>query len=111
MDIYKRIKDLRKDNDMTQKEVANALNMQVTQYRRYETGERAIPIDIAVSLAEFYEVSLDYLAGLTNINYSIDNNKMGKEEKSLVTIFQRLNPANKIRVIERAETLLENQKR
>ena len=61
---YKRIKDLREDNDKTLAQVATAIGLYTTTYQRYERGEREIPLDIAVCLAKYYNVSLDYLAGL-----------------------------------------------
>lgn len=62
--IYKRIKDLREDRDKTQAEVAADIGLYTTTYQRYERGEREIPFDIAICLAKYYNVSLDYLAGL-----------------------------------------------
>ncbi len=63
MFIYQRIRDLREDRDKTQKDIAELLNMQLTVYRRYETGEREIPLWAAIKLADYYKVSLDYLVG------------------------------------------------
>jgi len=63
MFIYRRGRDLREDNDKTQKEVAKILNMQTTVYQRYERGERELPFWVAIKLAKYYNVSLDYLAG------------------------------------------------
>jgi len=63
MFIYRRVRDLREDNDKTQKEVAKILNMQTTVYQRYERGERELPFWVAIKLAKYYNVSLDYLAG------------------------------------------------
>ncbi len=65
MFVYKRIRDLREDNDKTQKEIAQMLNMQVTVYQRYERGEREIPFWVAIKLANYYNVTLDYLAEIT----------------------------------------------
>ena len=64
--IYQRIRDLREDADLRQSDVAQKIYMQLTQYRRYETGEREIPLCVAIQLAELYGVSLDYIAGRTN---------------------------------------------
>ena len=64
MYLYNRIKDLREDNDKTQKEIAELLNMKHQQYARYESGMREIPLHHLITLAKFYNVSLDYLAGL-----------------------------------------------
>ena len=61
--LYRRIRDLREDNDKTQKDIAAMLNMQVTVYQRYERGEREVPFWVAIKLADYYGVTLDYLAG------------------------------------------------
>ena len=63
---YYRIKDLREDNDKSQREIAEALGLYTTTYARYERGEQELPLFIAVALAKFYGVSLDYLAGLSD---------------------------------------------
>lgn len=60
--LYRRIRDLREDHDKTQKDIAAVLNMQVTVYQRYERGERELPFWVAIKLADYYRVSLDYLA-------------------------------------------------
>ena len=61
--LYRRIRDLREDSDKTQKDIAAMLNMQVTVYQRYERGEREVPFWVAIKLADYYGVTLDYLAG------------------------------------------------
>ncbi len=63
MFVYRRVRDLREDHDKTQKEIANLLNMQLTVYQRYERGERELPLWAAIKLADYYNVSLDYLVG------------------------------------------------
>ena len=63
---YQRIRDLREDSDLTQKRVAEILDITVQQYSLYERGDREIPFHHAITLAKFYKVSLDYIAGLTN---------------------------------------------
>ena len=62
--IYRRIKDLREDADKKQIEIANLLDTTIQQYSRYERGERELPMHHFITLARFYNVSLDYLAGL-----------------------------------------------
>ena len=62
MFVYRRIRDLREDNDKTQLQIAKMLNMQLTIYQRYERGEREIPFWVAIKLAEYCNVSLDYIA-------------------------------------------------
>lgn len=64
--IYTRIKDLREDNDLNQTQIAAVLNTTQTQYSRWERGAQEIPLHHFITLAKYYKVSLDYLAGLTN---------------------------------------------
>ena len=71
MTVYRRVRDLREDNDKTQKELALFLNMQLTVYQRYERGERELPLWAAIKLADYYNVSLDYLVGRTDIKEHI----------------------------------------
>ena len=59
-----RIRDLREDNDLTQAQVAEYLNMKQPQYNRYERGLRDIPSDILIALAKLYNTSTDYILGL-----------------------------------------------
>ncbi|MBR6632670.1 MAG: helix-turn-helix transcriptional regulator [Clostridia bacterium] len=67
MNRYKnRLRDLREDRDLTQAEVAKIFFLQTTQYRRYENGESDLPLEWAKKFADFYKVSIDYIAGLTN---------------------------------------------
>ncbi len=63
---WQRIEDLRIDHDLTQQQVADLLFCQREVYRRYEKGIREIPLSYAVTLANYYGVSLDYLVGLTD---------------------------------------------
>lgn len=64
--VYPRIKDLREDQDLTQAQIAEKLGLHTTQYQRYERAETTIPADIIVDIAKFYNVSTDYILGLTN---------------------------------------------
>ena len=61
-----RLKDLREDSDLTQVKLAEILGCSQTTYSRYETGNLSVPIDILKKLARFYNVSVDYILGLTN---------------------------------------------
>lgn len=58
---YQRIRDIREDKDFTQLDIANQLNLYLNTYRRYETGEKTIPVNILKKLSKFYKVSMDYL--------------------------------------------------
>ena len=63
---YKRIRDLREDHDLTQRQLAARLRMTQTQYFRYEQGYRDIPSDILIALADLYGTSTDYILGRTD---------------------------------------------
>ena len=60
-----RIKDLREDNDLTQRELAEYLHIKQNTYSQYENGQRQLPIDVLVALAKYYRTSTDYILGLT----------------------------------------------
>ncbi|HIY06304.1 MAG TPA: helix-turn-helix domain-containing protein [Candidatus Evtepia faecigallinarum] len=66
MAYYKRIRDLREDHDLTQRQLAARLQMTQTQYFRYEQGYRDIPSDILIRLADLYQTSTDYILGRTD---------------------------------------------
>ena len=61
---YQRLRDLREDRDLTQNQLVEILGMHKTTYTNYEQGKREIPFSLAIRLAEYYNVSLDYIAGL-----------------------------------------------
>ena len=61
---YKRLKDMREDSDKTQEDIAKLLSTTQQQYGKYENGLREIPAHHLITLAEFYNVSVDYLLGL-----------------------------------------------
>ena len=65
MAIYQKIRDLREDRDLKQRELAEYLNCSQRVYSNYELGQRDIPTDVLIQLANFYKVSIDYLLGQT----------------------------------------------
>ena len=64
--LYKRIRDLREDKDLTQREMAKNLNCSQQVYSNYELGQRDIPTDILIKLSNFYGVSVDYILGISD---------------------------------------------
>ncbi len=64
--MYIRIKELRINKNLTQKDVANFLHISPPQYSLYETGKRAIPLSILLKLSKLYNTSIDYIVGDTN---------------------------------------------
>lgn len=72
MGYYKRLRDLREDNDMTQQQIAEYLKMKQPQYSRYEKGYRDIPSDVLIALADLYNTSTDYILERTNNSKPIE---------------------------------------
>ncbi|MBQ4116001.1 MAG: helix-turn-helix transcriptional regulator [Clostridia bacterium] len=64
--MFKRLRDMREDRDLTQAQMANYLKIHQTTYSDYEIGNLNVPIDVFIKLAEFYNTSIDYLAGITD---------------------------------------------
>lgn len=108
MAFYKRIKDLREDSDKTQKEIADYLGTCYQYYAVYEKGKSEISFERAIMLADYYDVSLDYIAERTD-------NKMGmcpalsKEQSELLNAYSRLSERDK-RLISSLMNEMEQQK-
>ena len=64
--VFERIRNLREDNDKKQQELADYLNVKQTTYSKYELGKVNIPIEVFMKLADYYDVSVDYLLGRTS---------------------------------------------
>ncbi len=64
--MYKRLRELREDHDLTQAQISRYLNMSQTGYSKYETGENDIPTKILIELSKFYKVTVDYILGLSD---------------------------------------------
>ena len=73
-----RLKEVREDKDLLQKDVAKVLNIKQQQYSEYEIGKRLIPINYLSELADFYNVSIDYLLNKTDVRKPYPKNKKNK---------------------------------
>ena len=73
---FKRLKDLREDHDKYQKDIAELLGISQQYYSEYENGKRTITISHLITLAKYYDVSIDYLVGLSN--FKDENKKTNK---------------------------------
>lgn len=62
--MYKRIRDLREDKDLSQSQIASILNISQSTYSRYESGYLDVPSEVLIALSRFYNVSVDYILGL-----------------------------------------------
>ncbi len=76
--MYRRIRDLREDADLTQKQMGEILNCSQRIYSNYERGDVDVPTQVLIRLAEFHKTSVDYLPGLTNEKRSYPRNKDNK---------------------------------
>lgn len=106
---YQRIRDLREDADKTQKQVADDMYMHVSQYRRYESGEREIPMSFAIALSKYYNVSIDYIAGLTNEKTIINTNNISPSDIKFINSFRKLSDIQKGRILERIDILIKKE--
>lgn len=71
-----RLKDIREDRDITQKEIADYLHIKQNTYSQYKSGKRQLPIEALIALADYYHVTTDYLLGVSDIpNPYRDNRK------------------------------------
>ena len=65
--VFERIRELREDNDLAQKDLAEYLQVHQTTYSSYELGKLGVTADVLVKLSQFYKVSADYILGLTDL--------------------------------------------
>lgn len=108
MSVYQRLRDLREDADLTQKQVADTLYMHLTQYRRYESGESELPMNIAINIAHLYNVSLDYIAGISNNKRGLTDSSLSTNETILINGFRNLKELDQGRLLERLDVILKS---
>ena len=109
MQHYQRIRDLREDADLTQEALCRKLQMHKTTYTNYEQGKHTVPLDFAVVLADFYQVSLDYISGRTNFQHGRANPDFSEEQTHIAELYAQLSEKNKGRLEYYLEELLEKQ--
>ena len=109
MVFYQRLRDLREDADLTQKQAAEIIGVSMNHYGKYERGENDIPFEKAILLAEHYGVSLDYLAGRTNVRDSYV--PVPEHHTYILHLFEHLNATNQNRIEERMREMLEQQRK
>ena len=99
MQYYNRIRDLREDSDLTQERLAEILDMHKTTYTNYEQGKHTVPLDFAVTIAKYYGVSLDYIAGLTNDKRGFSHSDLTKEQTQLLRLIEKLSPEERKKTV------------
>ena len=109
MQHYQRIRDLREDNDLTQEALCKKLYMHKTTYTNYEQGKHTVPLDFAVLLADFYGVSIDYIAGRTNIPNDSPKLSIQTDAWEVLQKYTALTERNKGKLEQFLDTLFEQQ--
>ena len=95
---YNRIKDLREDCDKTQQELADYLGTSSQNYGKYELGNAEIPFERAIMLAKYYNVSLDYIAGLTNNKRGLSQGSLSEKQQELIEFIGKLSDEEKAKL-------------
>ena len=95
MAYYKRIRELREDNDKTQREVAEYLGTPYQYYSVYEKGGSEISFERAIALAKYYNVSLDYIAELTDVKINSTVNRQPDNIQTLLDTIKKMTPKEK----------------
>ena len=108
MYIYQRLKDLREDKDLNQKEVGEIIGTSGNYYGDYENGKRDIPTGRMITLANYYKVSMDYITGLTNDKGGLHKNTTAEQE--ILSKYNALSDIRKGRVLQLLDMLTEEQK-
>jgi transcriptional regulator with XRE-family HTH domain len=108
MQMYQRIRDLREDEQLSQKQIAEKLFDTQQHYQLYESGKREPPFSFAIQLSKIYNVSLDYIAGLTNSKGGMHKNTA--EEQDILSKYNALSDKSKGRILQLLEMLYEEEK-
>ncbi|MGN0687721.1 MAG: helix-turn-helix domain-containing protein [Oscillospiraceae bacterium] len=90
MAYYRRIRELREDNDKTQREIAEYLGTPYQYYAVYEKGGSEISFERAIALAKYYNVSLDYLAGLTDVKTNSSVSAVSESKQALINAIENM---------------------
>ena len=105
--FYQRVRDLREDSDMTQQEIADYLGTSAQHYGKYELGNAELPFERAIALAKYYNVSLDYIAGLTNNKKGLSQGELPLDKQHLLELISKSDNTTCKEVIEILKALIE----
>lgn len=100
MAYYPRIRDLREDSDKKQSELAKYLGTTTQYYGLYEKGANEISFERAIMLAKYYNVSLDYIAGLTNSKKGLSRGELSSDQQELMRLVSSLSEEEKKKLSE-----------
>ena len=104
---YPRIRDLREDSDKKQADLAEYLGTTVQYYGLYEKGANEISFERAILLAKYYNVSLDYIAGLTNNKRGLASSDLTDEQQALLCRVENMTDSEKKKAVELLKKLIE----
>ncbi len=107
---YPRLKDLKEDKDLKQINIAQIIKVSENQYGRYERGENDIPLEKALILSDFYNVSLDYIAGRTNDKKGLTRSELSEEETEMIKKYRSFTERHKGRIEQLFEELAKSEK-
>lgn len=110
MSYYPKIKILRKESGKSKKEIVSYLGTKKKYYNLYENGSNEIAFNRAIALAKYYNVSLDYIAGLTNDKRGLTHTTLTREQRELLEIADRLSSAGKREVVELLRAIINSIK-
>lgn len=105
--IYQRIRDLREDSDLTQEKIAKDLQMHKSQYQRYENANDNSFFEAMIKIANYHNVSLDYIAGRTNDKKGFNKSDLPDTEVDLLKKFRSLSEKQKGIILGRIEAMTE----
>ncbi|MBQ2823713.1 MAG: helix-turn-helix transcriptional regulator [Oscillospiraceae bacterium] len=105
MAYYRRIRELREDNDKTQRELAEYLGTPYQYYAVYEKGTSEISFERAILLAKYYDVSLDYIAGLTNDKKGLSSSDLTPEQQEILRLTENLSYNSRKKLLEFLRTI------
>ena len=109
MDLQRRLTDLREAKNMSKKELAAAINIKPNNLSKYEKGLSKPTIPTLIKMAEYFEVSVDYLLGLSSIKNPYSSDRFTPKETEIITKYRKLAPENKIRIDERLSAMIDGQ--
>lgn len=109
MEIKMRLYDLREAADMSQKKLAEMLNLKSSAISKYEKGHTQPGIPTLIKLAEIFNVSVDYLLGISSIKNPYSADKFTPKEAEIITKYRKLSKENQIRIDERISTMVDAQ--
>lgn len=107
--FYQRLRDLREDKDLLQEDIAEIIKSSVRQYGLYERGKTDIPLEKALKLANFYNVSIDYITGRTNEKKGLTKSELPEDVSQLVKNFMFLSDRRKGQIDLLMKQLVEEQ--